>query len=269
MEVFSKDLIFGEFRLSDYGLIIGSFNYKGDSTDEIGMSPSTIEEFIGHNPVPTYLGQQYSNKLEFTVSVLKNPCLIQNDYFNEKDCRAILREITGKKGYQWTKFINSELDDDLWYRARVNNISYERMGGKIVGIIISFECDSLFAWSNQRIINIEAKANTPFYIFNNTDDLNNYVLPYVKIHANGSGLVSIKNTTDNWETTINFVGNETVVMDSKTEFVTTDVSSHSHILNDTNLHFFRFVPDKNQYISNKDVEITFIYRVPRKVGFTE
>lgn len=269
MEVFSKDLIFGNFRFSDYGLIVGSFNYKGDSTDDIGMSPSTVEEYIGHNPVPVYLGQQYSNKLEFEAGFIKNPCLRGDDHFSEKELRAILREVTGKKGYQWTKLINNETDEDLWYRARVTNVSYERMAGKVIGIKLSFECDSLFAWSTQNTVRINAKANVPFYIYNNSDDLNNYVLPSVKIHAKEAGEVSITNTTDNWETVVNFVGNETITMDSKSELVASNLPSHSLILNDTNLHFFRFVPDKNQYISNKDVEITFTYRVPRKVGFTQ
>lgn len=263
-------MIFGNFRLSHYGLIVGSFDYKGDAIDEIGMSPSTIEEYVGHNPVPVYIGQEYSKKLEFTVSLMKNPCERQKtDYFTEKDCRAILREITGRKGYQWTKLINDEIDDDLWYRARVNNITYERMAGKIVGIVVSFECDSIFAWSRENEITIHAKANAPFFIFNNSDDLNNYVLPVVEVHSQKANEVSITNTTDNWTTSIKFVGDEIITMNSKLELVTTNLPSHSLILNDTNLHFFRILPDRNQYVSDKDVDITFKFRVPRKVGFTQ
>lgn len=46
IELLNDKLIFGDFNSSDYGLIIGSFSYNGESEDDIGMNISTIEEFI-------------------------------------------------------------------------------------------------------------------------------------------------------------------------------------------------------------------------------
>ena len=42
MEVFGSDLILGEFRLSDYGMILASFEYAGVSDDNLGMMRYTI-----------------------------------------------------------------------------------------------------------------------------------------------------------------------------------------------------------------------------------
>ena len=174
IETLIKDIIVGKFKVSDYGLKVGSFSYTGESEDDIGMGISTIEEFIGHNPVPVYLGQKYTDKLRLQITLVKNPSLL-DIYFTEKDCRWVLRTLTGIKGYQWVKLIAYELDEDLWYRARINSVSYERIGGHITGIVLNMECDSCFAWSKEFNITINAIYHDQFYIFIYTVDFNNYV----------------------------------------------------------------------------------------------
>lgn len=270
IEIINKDLIIGNFRASDYGLIIASFSYNEQFVDEIGMNISTIEEFIGNNPVPTYIGQNYTDKLHLQITLIKNPYPFYNKlYFDEKDCRSVLRILTGLNGYQWAKLITYELDEDLWYRARVNNVSYKRIGRHIVGIILNLECDSHFAWSKEYSITINAKANQHFYIYNNTDDLNNYIYPIVSIAPTYTGNILITNINDNWDTEIkNVKSNEKITIDSKYQIISSSIS-HDLLLNDFNLKWFRLVPDKNEYVSNTDIKITMKFRVPRKVGVVE
>ena len=268
IEILNKDLIFGNFKSSDYGLIIGSFSYNGKSEDEIGMSISTIEEFIGHNPVPIYLGQKYTEKLNIEITLVKNPCVFHDDlYFNEKDCRAILRILTGIKGYQWIKIITQVLDEDLWYKARINNVSYERIGGHVAGIILDVECDSCFAWSNEYNITINAETDRPFCIYNNTDDLNNYVYPAVSILSSSAGNLSVTNISDNnWITEIkNVKSKEKIIIDSGHQIISSNLT-HELLLDDFNLGWFRLLPDKNEYVANMDITVSMKYRVPRKVG---
>ncbi len=274
MEIFSKDIIFGNFRASDYGLMLGSFSYGDDSEDELGITPSTIEEFIGQNPTPIYLGQKYEKKLTPMLTLVKNPCIHKNENMNftERELRGLLRVLTGKRGYEWLKVINHEIDDDLWYKARVNNVSYQRVGGNVVGIVLEMECDSSFAWSKENVITINAKANKEFYIFNNTDDLHNYVLPEVTItfpHFNPFFMLT-NNSDNGWTTEIMQVqSGEKITINSKMGIIESSDDTHSPLMNDFNIHFIRLVPDKNEYVSNMDATITFKYRVPRKVGFTE
>lgn len=272
MEVFGKDWLLGNFRASDYGLILASFDYGGESEDEIGFKTSTIEEFIGSNPVPLYLGDKYSEKLRPQITLCKNPDLYTQDkmYFSQKDCREILRLLTGLKGYQWMRKVDYDEEDDIWFRAKITNVSYKRVAGHVVGFIFEMECDSTFGYSAENIITINAKADTPFYIFNNTDDLHNYVFPLVEITSTTSGTVTITNVSDNnWVSEIKSVTTkEKISIDSKNEIVTSSIS-HNLLLNDFNLHFPRLVEGRNKYISNIDATITFKFRVPRKVGFIE
>lgn len=270
IEIFSKDIIFGNFRASDYGLIPASFSYKGTSEDEIGMKVSTSEEFLGDSPIPVYLGDKYNSKLNFQVTVIKDPCVFyDNMHFAEKDCRWILRELTSKKGYQWMKIIMNDLDEDMWYKAKIQNISYERIGSRIAGLILEFECDSFFAWTSEKNITIRAKANQSFYVYNDSDDLTRYLYPIVSISPSISGTLVITNITDNQVTEIkNIQEKETITIDSMKEMITSNVN-HDLLLDDFNLCWPRLTSGKNEYVPNVNMVITIKYRLPRKVGIVD
>ena len=266
MEVFGKDLILGEFRLSDYGMMLASFDYNGESEDETGIEISTIEEFIGDNPIPKYLGEKYSNKIKPKVTFIKNPCTFGNNiYFSEKECRNILRTMTGIRGYQWMKVVNDESEDDIWFRSKIINISSRRVGNNIVGLILEMECDSPFGWSSETIIDLNFKAHKSIRVFSNTDDLYNYIYPTVSIKCSSDGDFAMNNITDNRLSVIKNVRNgEVITINSKAEVITSSME-HDLLLNDFNLKWIRLKPDANELITNMDAKITLQYRVPRKV----
>ena len=271
MEVFGNDWILGNFQASNFGLILASFSYNGESEDELGFKLSTSEEFIGNKPVPIYLGDKYDDKLRPQITLCKNSDIYSQEdlYFSEKNCRWILRELTGIRGYQWMKIIDSRETEETWFKSKVVNISYKRVGGNVVGFIVELECDSCYGYSKIFTTKINAKANVPFKLFNNSDDLTNYVLPTVTIRTASSGIFTICNQSDNnWTTEIsNLKVNESIIMNSEYEILSSSEPSHSLLLNDFNLHFIRLVPNENIFITNSDAIITLKYRVPRKVGF--
>lgn len=271
MELFFNDFILGTFRASDYGFIVGSFSYGGESEDDIGMSLQTIEEFIGHNPVPVYLGQKYTDKLKPQITLVKNPCIFYEDlYFDEKDCRSILRLLTGIRGYQWLRLIPQRHGENLWYKARINSVSFKRIDGHVAGLILNMECDSCFAWSEEYNVTIHAKAGQHFCIYNSTDDLNNYVYPVVSLRPSSAGLLSITNLSDgNLISRIDHVqADETITVDSGRQILTSD-PAHDLLLDDFNLKWFRLLPGKNEYVTDSDITVSFRYRVPRKAGIVE
>lgn len=276
MEVFGKDLILGEFRFSDYGIMLSSFDFKGESEDEIGYTISTIEEFIGDNPIPFYLGDKHSNKIKPKITVVKDTCTSFNSdiFLSEKECRNILRGMTGIRGYQWMKIINDDSEDDIWFRAKIVNISSKRIGDKIAGLILDMECDAPFGWSSETLINLEFKKGQSIKIYSNTDDLRNYIYPVVSFEFKESGSFTLTNLTDNRISKIeNVKVNERITIDSKNEVISsyfpgsnpTAPIEHELLLNDFNLNWVRLKPDTNELVTNMDVKVTFKYRVPRKV----
>jgi phage-related protein len=266
VNIWPEDFIYGEFRASDMGLIPGRFDGTPDFTqDEIGMSLGITEEFIGGKPVPVHISTAHNGKLLLNITLVKNPCVYKNDdIFNEYELRSILRKISKK--YQWTRVINSDSCEDIWFRCIVDNVSYNRLGNAVHGVTLSLQCDSLFGYSNENKIVIMAKSNEPFYIFNNTDDLEDYVLPYIVIKASSAGNLTISNLEDERETLIeNVDADEVLTMDCKNKILTSS-EPHDVLLNDFNMNWIRLLPDKNTFTSNMDCSIEFTFRVPRKVG---
>lgn len=272
MEVFGSDAIIGDFQLSNYGLILASFEDPNSNDEEIGMNHETIEEYIGHSPTPKFLGASFSSKLTPTAVIIKDPCLNINEqdkYFTEHECREVLRQLTGFRGYRQMQILPYEFDELLFFNIRVVNVRYQKVGGHVAGIILDMECDSQFAWSNEFNYTFNVSASSSIILFNNSDNLYDYLLPKVTIKSNSSiSNLSIVNLFDNnWTSTLKSLSaNEIVIMDSNNS---TLISSNPNriISNDFNMHFIRLVPGKNEFRVSHDIQLTFTYKVPRKVGF--
>lgn len=269
MDVYGKDMIIGDFKLSDFGLMLGSFSADGEDEEELGMGYETIEEFIGHRPVPVYLGAKYSEKLEPVFTIIKNPCTNNNLYFTEHECREVLRQLTGFRGYKRMQILTDEFEELLYFNVRIVSASYQKVAGKVAGIVLSGECDSQFAWSKPYRFTYNLKANKEFTFINVSDDLYNYLLPKMTIKSSSAitDLDIINITDNNWTTTIESMSSgETITIDSKTGIVTSSIPGRN-ALDAFNMHFPRIVTGRNRFVCNKDITLTLEYVLPRKVGF--
>lgn len=268
MNLFGDDMVIGDFRLSEYGLILASFEDMSDVEEELGMNYETTEEYISNNPIPVFIDAKYSDKLRPIATIIKNPCSLQEKYFTEHDCRCILRELTGYYGYKTMQIYSNSMDEVLYFNVRINNVKYKKISGKIVGIILEMECDSHFAWSKEFNYTFNVTADTILSFYNISDDLNNYLKPTIKITTSSdiSELKIINQNDNNWETIIkNLSNNEVITMDCKNEIL--ESSTNRNVLNDFNMHFIRFVAGVNNLQVNNDVTIDISFRYPRKVGF--
>lgn len=274
--IYGRDFLFGDtFRASDYQLYPASFSITANDEEETGIGIETTEEYISDNPIPVYIGQKYSDKLKPTICLTKDSCITDDEYFSEHDCRAILRQLIGQRGYQWMKLVSDEPDEDLWYRSRIVSVKYQRVNGFVAGIILDMECDSQFAWSTEKNITVDALANTPFYIYTQTDDLYNYIKPFVTIVPKVNGNLSLVNRSDNnWAVTLTGVRNgETITYDTKNQVIDGSRNASGQavtkFLDYSNCHFPRMVDGKNEYVSNIAARYTFTFRTPRRVAFAK
>ena len=270
VDVFGSDMIIGDFKLSDYGMILASFD-SGSSNieEELGMDHETIEEYIGHNSVPVYIGAEYKSKLKPQATIVKDYRFNSGDYFTGHECREILRQLTGFRGYKRMEIKSYKFDEFIHFNARIVKVSYKKVTNKVIGIILQMECDSQFAWSDEFVTVYNVNAGDIIRIYNTSDDIYNYLLPKVTITSLSSiSKLEIKNLSDNnWITTINNIRkNEIITMDSKNEILTSSIKNRI-ILNDFNMHFIRLIAHENQFQINSDITLTFSFKVPRKVGF--
>lgn len=270
MELFAKDAVIGDFKLSNYGLMLASFDDGAKNTDEeLGMDTGTTEEFISDNPVPVYIGYKHSNKLKPTLTIVKDVNIDKKDYFTEHECREVLRQLTGYHGYKTMQIQCYALDELLFFNIRVISVSYRKIKGRVCGIILECECDSQFAWSKDYKYSFNTNPEKNLVFHNTSDDLYHYLLPEVTITSqNDIPELRIKNIADNeWCTIINDIrAGEIITMDSKHEIITSS-DKERLISNDFNMHFIRLVSGRNEFEINESIKISFNYKVPRKVGF--
>lgn len=270
MVITCDDLLFNDFHMSDYDIVCGNgSDGMIDDTESIGMTPSVTKVFNGENPHSTYISQKYEDNPVFTIKFTKASCdKDTNDYFGENELRQFNRLLTGKPGYSWLKLVNtSVMETDFYYRARVSSVEYERLGTHVVGYDVTFELDGGMAYSEEQTIYISAKANVPFFVYCNTDDLHGYTLPKVKITVSTAGTLTLTNKTESWKTEMaNMTAGEVLTIDSKNELLSSS-KTRRYILNDYNLHWIRFLPGRNEYICNRNATIEFTFRAARKVGY--
>lgn len=269
MNVFGKDAIIGDFKLSDYGLMLGSFDFPYEEEEDLGMTHESIEEYVGHSPTPIHYGSSYSSKLKPVMTIVKNKELNSSMYFNSHECREVLRQLTGFKGYKMMQVLPYDFDELLYFNVRVINVSYKKIDNMVAGIILEMECDSQFAWSEEFNYTYKVSPNNSLIIFNTSDDLYRYVLPFVtiKIPYNIDNLKIINIEDNNWDTQLSSLSsNEVIKMDSKREILTTSIQGKL-ISDNFNMHFIRLKSGKNEFTFSHEAEINLSFRVPRKVGF--
>ena len=269
MVITCDDLIFNDFRMSDYDLVSGNgSDGEIDETTDMNMTPSITKVFTGDSPHSTFISQKYDSNPTFTVRFNKGYCSADStEYFGENELRNFNRLLTGKPGYSWLKVVNnSVMETDYWYRAQVTAIEYERLGIHVVGYDITFELDGGMAYSEEQTSRVNVTANKAFTIHCNSDDLHGYTLPKLKITASTAGTLTLTNTTDGWTTTMdNMEAAEILTIDSKNELLSSS-RSRPYILSDFNLHWPRLLPGKNTYTCSQNATLEFTYRATRKVG---
>lgn len=233
------------------------------------MDFESLEEYTGNNPMPVYVGEKYKNKLMPNATIVKNPRYNTTMFFTEHECREILRQLTGFRGYKQMQVYSYMSDELLYYNTRVTKVLYKKIANKVAGIILQMECDSQFAWSKEFEAVYDVKAGECITLYNTSDDLNSYLLPKVMIIPKSTiERLEIINLSDkNWTTTIKNIGrNETITMDSHYGILLSSNNKRT-FADDFNMHFIRLVAGENKIQINSDITIDFKFRLPRKVGF--
>jgi phage-related protein len=265
MDVFGKDALIGDYRLSDHGLTLCTFNYE-DNYD-LGVTHNTEEAFLGRNPVPVYLGSKYSSKLMPTFTVMQKECVTGRRNFTVNEIREILGRLTGYQGYKKFYLYKDEVLENMYYNVHVIDASFEKAGEDIVAITFSAECDSQFAWVDESITYENGSIEETIRLQVNSDDKYNYLLPTVVITPDcGINSFSIINVTDNNREVVidNVSSGEVITMDSKHNIITSTIPRN--FSEDFNYKFIRLLSGENELQISGPCSITFNMSLPRKVG---
>lgn len=247
--MYATNFEFNGVQAVDMGLVMGTWN--GDGEDgEIGCKvtfntskPINCNEWNIH-------GSHYEEPLTIEWSCMKNICdLTDNEdmvitpaeqaYFHR------WLECPGK--YQYLRFFQDDYED-IYYYCTIS-ITWNKVGGKILGFKLTATCNAPHGYSEVQFINKEnIGTGDTFTLYSDSDDLGAQVFDSIEIQALGDGAVNITNDLDieysmhNIAMNIdNCKTNEVILINGKTKQITTDRTDHDDLADDYNYYPIRLV----------------------------
>ena len=259
------DFSYDNKNLSDFGMIICSFDEKGLET----VSDGSV---ISFNTVPVLGGSkhkmtstEYEDCLETTIQICKH------------SCTKGIQEITSSEHRELTKWLNRKkflkfkiLDEDyvdLYFEASFN-ISRIELDGKLYGLELEVFTNRPFALKEPRTIIVKNEVQDGKHSINDTSYEEGYIYPYTEIKIIENGDLNIFNALENRNIYIaGCVAGEVITMDYP--IIQSSISSHD-IQNDFNWNFFRvantFDNSRNDLTISIPCEIKIKYSPIVKVG---
>lgn len=247
--MYATNFEFNGVQAVDMGLVMGTWN--GDGEDgEIGCKvtfntskPINCNEWNIH-------GSHYEEPLTIEWSCMKNICdLTDNEdmvitpaeqaYFHR------WLECPGK--YQYLRFFQDDYED-IYYYCTIS-ITWNKVGGKILGFKLTATCNAPHGYSEVQFINKEnIGTGDTFTLYSDSDDIGAQVFDSIEIQALGDGAVNITNDLDieysmhNIAMNIdNCKTNEVILINGKTKQITTDRTDHDDLADDYNYYPIRLV----------------------------
>lgn len=247
--MYATNFEFNGVQAVDMGLVMGTWN--GDGEDgEIGCKvtfntskPINCNEWNIH-------GSHYEEPLTIEWSCIKNICdLTDNEdmvitpaeqaYFHR------WLECPGK--YQYLRFFQEDYED-IYYYCTIS-ITWNKVGGKILGFKLTATCNAPHGYSEVQFINKEnIGTGDTFTLYSDSDDIGAQVFDSIEIQALGDGAVNITNDLDieysmhNIAMNIdNCKTNEVILINGKTKQITTDRTDHNDLADDYNYYPIRLV----------------------------
>ena len=268
--MFSTDFEYDGKRLSDFGLMILSFN--GVNNDDTASSGADITfgqvRTAGGDNYNLY-SSTYDSAYSITFQIGKNPYNIS--------CQEDLHfsPIEASEIQAW-------LCQDEYCKFRIDQTGYENIywnatfsskqiliNGRIVGLELTLFTDAPYAYMDEVKIVKEVKKDKPFVVYGLSDEIGN-IRPYLKVKLKESGEKFIlSNSLDSLTTEVKYVSEgEVITFYGRSQNITS--SLEHEIADDFNYHYPIIGNTKNtrlnEYTSNLDCEITIKYSPIITVG---
>lgn len=225
----------------------------------------------------------------FDVSITNGTLISEHsDYFNSNDISTLNGWLTSPQYPKLIKITSDDDDDEFFFSddieffGTVTAVKTEK-NDRPYQITYTVTCDSPYGYSPEKTTDKISSTNetpTAFHLYNNSDCINEYVYPILKItpYGNYDGEMILKNSSDDNKTLkLNFknypYGNDTICMDCKNlklyrenngEVTFGDLGITENNISD--IYWLRLAYGRNEITISGDILVQIIYREPRKTG---
>ena len=267
MQLYAKDFNFNGHNLSDFQLILCSFDSENVSNEQdTGLSLDLITTTVPSSNKNLLSGINYNDVYVFNATMLRDPCGLSDTNkisLSYEEIREIENWLSVSK---YTKFTIDDVQySNIYFNVIPTNIQRHKHNGNVVGWSVEFPCDSPFAWEQvQKNVNV---SGTSTITINNTADdaISKYIFPAIHYSPTSGGEFSIANhSNDDYE--MQFVN-----MRQKDDLYITELgvittASKLNVYNDFNKQFLRLIHGVNNLTIQGNGTVTFMMTYPRKVG---
>lgn len=265
------DFIFDGVSLSDFGYIC-LLSDESETIEVSNMGFSTIKGARTDDSQQT--SYSYGDNYSTTFTIIKNPCAYnEENQFLTRDEISELTRWLARKEYKWFRFIDTEDNDEIWYKAQFN-IDKEYAGDNVYGLTLTLNTNAPFGYSNilQTIYENFDSSEDKAVIVSSDDE--GYIYPDVTITVLQAGNVKLVNDEEHRHTTIlNCIQNEVITIKGAGVNQISSTNQNHNFAEDFNYNFPRLVKeygnDRNIFSipnTGTPINIKFEYRGIRKVG---
>lgn len=238
-------------------------------TIDLGVKRTTVEDTVSNRRTPLFYGVQRKNKLTMTFTVAKCGSDVE---FTVEETRRLARWLMGTKTYRWFQLCDFDLSSldykDIYYHLIFTDMRPVVVGGRTVGFTLYAECDSPFAWSEEKAYVYQSLADSEmtYLLVNNADDCD-YIYPYMEITCYDFTDISILNETDDFREMLwtNAPQSQNPIsIDGKNGICKL---TDGLLMDNFNFNFFRLAPGENIVTMKGAFEVRITFREPIIVNY--
>lgn len=280
MALFGKSFTYNNKNSDDFDLVLCTM----EPIDEVpmGLQREIIKGNITSNrPVANHYNVKYSDVLAFEITFLKR----NKERFNRTDIREINAWLTSPKHPCLLHILDFDdmVDEYVDYFGCFTEVSSSYASG-VITLTYIFTCNAPYGWSKEYTYDYTCKDSTSFICYNSSDELQEFIYPFITVTATAKSSIVITNETEIEDFKLTFPNNDLpLYIDSKNHKIYQIIGSKEVLVTLSDLgwdadtlssvsdgskaiYWFRLVPGQNKISVTGNCNISLSYRVPRKVG---
>lgn len=261
MPVYGTSFIYDGISSDRYQLLLASIGDESDDEVDMGLN---VDPLVSDSPLPFKqdYGVQYSNPLSFRITVTHK----DGSYFSYFQIREIAAWLTGRQRPCWLQILHPDYDN-VFYCCRATEIYKKKLYGKVIGLSITFTCNSSFGFSDE--IKKTFVIDQPDYTFTlyNDSDEETPIRPLITAQmASVSPTLKIENLTTNDIFQLdNILSSDKVTIDNQNQFILIN-GRYKNLGTDFNLGWIHLKRGINEIKVNGNSTLEFRYRYLLKGG---
>lgn len=276
-----EDFLFADKHLRDFGFVMA------DSSESIrsGLNRKILKGNANmYRSQAVHYGTVYSEVIVLPIFIVKFSCDYDDTEISMFELRKIQAWLTSSKLPQSLYMITEE-GAMIEYRGIFTDISPYSYNG-LNGLNLKFTCDSPFVYDTKvlKVSADDAKNGVTKRMFCDTDEMEEYIYPYIRFYPRSTGEISFKNNNDNnkiMKFTLSQLYNE-VIIDCKLKRIIADeipLSLHDvgwniNQINDFNnvntgiykMYWLRLMPERNYVDISGNGDFIITYKNLIKLG---